>query len=173
MSREEFLPVDRFLHTLEIVSREGHHLAYSWRRLYTENISEEWVRQLEDRPEMAERLEAFVSRFSRMQDTIADKLLPRWLRALAETPGSQIEVLNRAERLGVLSSTSEWLEARKLRNELVHEYMTCPAEFAASLLLARDHALMLMDTYDSLREDAQTRLNLPDTRLPGQIKRPC
>ena len=67
---------------------------------------------------MAERLEAFVSRFGRMQDTIADKLLPRWLLAQAETPGSQIETLNRAEKLGVLPDVEQWLEARKLRNHI-------------------------------------------------------
>lgn len=172
MNREDLLPVDRFLDTLNIVSREGRHLAYSWRRLYQEDISETWVRELEARPDIAERLEAFVSRFARMQDTIADKLLPRWLMALAETPGSQIEVLNRAERLGVLDSTEVWLEARKLRNRLIHEYMTSPAEFADGLLLAKDYALMLMDTHENLRRDARSRLNLPESRLPEMILRP-
>lgn len=70
-----------------------------------------------------------MSRFGRMQDTIADKLFPRWLLALAETPGSQIETLNRAERLGILNSTERWLEMRNLRNRLVHEYMTDSAKF--------------------------------------------
>jgi len=90
------------------------------------------VRQLDAHPELAERLETFVSRFGRMQHTIADKLLPRWLQALAETPGSQIETLNRAERLGVLASTEQWLEARKLRNHWVHEYMDDANASAAS-----------------------------------------
>lgn len=84
----------------------------------------EWVSNLEQNPLCAEQLEAYMSRFGRMQDTMADKLLPRWLLALAEAPGSQIETLNRAERLGVLSSTEKWLQARNLRNRLVHEYMT-------------------------------------------------
>ena len=35
-------------------------------------------------PDIAERVEAFGSRFGRMQDTFAEKLLPRWLLALAE-----------------------------------------------------------------------------------------
>ena len=76
---------------------------------------------MENNPEIVESLEAFVSRFGRMQDTIADKLLPRWLLILAETPGSQIETLNRAERLDVPSNVENWLAARKLRNKLVHE----------------------------------------------------
>ena len=88
-------PLERFLSTMQTVSREGLHLAYSWRRLYEEPIDAAWVQNLDDRPDLAEGLEAFVSRFGRMQDTIGEKLLPRWLIALAETPGSMIENLNR------------------------------------------------------------------------------
>lgn len=116
------LPQDRFLNTLAIVYREGRHLAFSWSRLYSQKLDVKWVNSLEDKPELAERLEAFVSRFGRMQDTIAGKLLPRWLLALAETPGSQIETLNRAEKLGVIENVERWLEARKLPNRLMHEY---------------------------------------------------
>ena len=71
------LPVERFLQTLEIVAREGKHLSYSWNSLFSQTIDAEWVRNLEHAPEIAEQLEAFVSRFGRMQDTVADKLLPR------------------------------------------------------------------------------------------------
>ena len=48
-------------------------------------LGADWVRGLASAPELAEQLEAFVSRFGRMQDTIADKLIPRWLMGLAET----------------------------------------------------------------------------------------
>jgi hypothetical protein len=82
MLQPSLLPVDRFLSTLEIVRREGERLAYSWRRLYAHPIDIDWIRRLKDEPEAAEQLEAFVSRFGRMQDTIADTLLPRWLLAL-------------------------------------------------------------------------------------------
>jgi hypothetical protein len=95
VTKTEGLPVGRFLETLEIVFREGAHLAYSWQRVYSQPIDSAWVRGLATNPEHAETLEAFVSRFGRMQDTIAGRLLPRWLLALAEMPGSQIEVLNR------------------------------------------------------------------------------
>jgi hypothetical protein len=127
------LPTTRFLQTLEVVALEGKHLPYSWQRLFSQPVDLAWVRNLEQAPEIAERLEAFVSRFGRMQDTMADKLLPRWLQALAETPRSQIETLNRAERLGVLSSVEQWLEARYLRNRLVHEYVRDAALFAEDI----------------------------------------
>lgn len=61
------LPVERFLQTLEIVAREGKHLSYSWSSLFRKTIDAEWVRSLEQAHDCAERLEAFVSRFGRMQ----------------------------------------------------------------------------------------------------------
>jgi len=169
------LPAVRFLQTLAIVAKEGRHLAYSWNSLSKQNIDVDWVSGLEQNPGCAEQLEAFVSRFGRMQDTMADKLLPRWLLALAEIPGSQIETLNRAERLGVLSSTERWLEARNLRNRLVHEYMTDPAKFIEDVALAKEYSLMLMETFNRLRQDAMTRMghkqdSLPEAlTLPGQL----
>jgi hypothetical protein len=163
------LPLDRFLSTLDIVAREGAHLAFSRGRLFAERIDTAWVEALPDRPELAERMEAFVSRYGRMQDTMADKLLPRWLLALAERPGSQIETLNRAERLGVLASAEGWLEARNLRNRLVHEYMTDAGEFARNLVLAGEYSGMLIDTYNRLRVDAMERLQLEPTRLPAAL----
>ncbi len=166
------LPTERFLQTLEIVAREGKHLSYSWNRLFSQTIDAKWVRNLEHAPEIAERLEAFVSRFGRMQDTMADKLLPRWLLALAETPGSQIETLNRAERLGVLTSTERWLEARTLRNRLVHEYLTDPARFAEDLLLAKEYSLTLLDTFNRLRQDAITRMGHDKDNLPEELALP-
>lgn len=78
MAPGNLLPVDRFLATLKIVRREGEPLAYSWQRLYAYPIDADWVKQLPENPEAAERHEAFISRFGRMQDTIADKLLPRY-----------------------------------------------------------------------------------------------
>jgi len=166
------LPMERFLQTLAIVAREGEHLSYSWRGLFRQTIDVAWVSHLEHAPDIAEQLEAFVSRFGRMQDTMADKLFPRWLLALAEMPGSQIETLNRAERLGVLASTERWLEARNLRNRLVHEYMTDPALFVVNLFLAKEYSVMLLDTFNRLREDAITRMGYENEVLPEALVLP-
>ncbi|MFV8836424.1 hypothetical protein ACNSTU_15790 [Aquisalimonas sp. APHAB1-3] len=167
MNRAQTMPTDRFLATLMIVAQEAQHLAYSQSRVFGENINAEWVRSLENQPELAERLEAFVSRFGRMQDTIGGKLFPRWLAAQAEEPGTHIEVLNRAERLGVLEDVERWLEARALRNRLVHEYMENPEEFAADLILAGEYCDMLFDTYTRLRDFAAERMGIENERLPG------
>lgn len=162
----------RFLDTLALVRLEAQHLAYSWHRIYDQPITAAWVEGLAEQPELAERLEAFVSRYGRLQDTMGEKLLPRWLVALAETPGSMIEVLNRAERLGVVSSAERWLEARKLRNKLVHEYMTDAQIFAYDLMLARDYSLMFFDAYNRIRLDAAKRLALDPASLPPALTPP-
>lgn len=169
MSTDEFLPMDRFLLTLDIVAREGKHLIYSDGRLFSQSIDAGWVCGLNDNPELAERLEAYISRFGRMQDTIADKLLPRWLMALAETPGSQIETLNRAERLGVLENVEHWLEARKLRNRLVHEYMEDEEDFAKDLMLAKKYSFLLVDCFNRVCDFATTRMDLDKKRIPQPL----
>ncbi len=172
MSDDALLPLDRFVATLATVAREGEHLSWSRERLYAQPVDVNWVRELEHAPLLAERLEAFVARFGRMQDTMSGKLLPRWLLALAEEPGTQIESLNRAERLGVVTSTERWLEARKLRNRLVHEYAVRPEAFAADLVLAEGYSLMLFETFDRILEFAAHRMEIDRDRLPSPLAAP-
>lgn len=159
MTDKNLSPLDRFLYTLEIVSREGQHLVYSWKHLYSQKIDAKWVNELQMAPQKAEQMEAFISRFGRMQDTIAGKLLPRWLISLEEIPGSQIEILNRAERLGVVDDVERWLEARYLRNRLVHEYMEDATQFAEALNLAKEHTVILIETYSRVRSFAGSRMD--------------
>jgi len=82
-------------------------------------------------------LDAFVSRYGRLQDTLGDKLLPAILRASLEKTGAQLDNLLRAEKLGWIESTQSWIELRELRNRLVHEYL----ESADDLLNALQQAL--------------------------------
>ena len=169
MTENRTLPVSRFLETLEIVYREGRHLAYSWGRLYSQQIDVAWVLGLESAPELAEMLEAFTSRFGRMQDTIAGKLLPRWRLALAEVPGSQIETLNRGEKLGVLEDVERWLEARNLRNRLVHEYIERTEDFVEDLELAKEYTRVLVETYNRVRTFAATQMGIDEEKLPKHL----
>lgn len=95
------------------------------------------------------------ARFLACKTNMADKLIPRWLACLAERVGSQIENLNKAERLGVIESTEAWLIARKLRNQLGHEYMNDPEAFAAVLAEVKHLAQILLDTFDRITADAK------------------
>lgn len=137
---------------LETVEREKRHLLLTTRRLFSEQINADWVRSLEDHPDLAERLDAFVARFARLQDTVGDKLIPELMQHMLETPGSVIDNLNRMEKLGLLASVDDWIEARNLRNRLVHEYMRDPAEFADALKRAGDLVQLLVNTSDALKQ---------------------
>lgn len=136
----------RFLSLLEIVRREGELLLKTDSRLFKVNLDAAWVDRLENEEDLAERLDAFVSRFGRMQDTLGDKLIPSLLRSLAEKPGSALDNLNRAEKLGLLASVVEWLDVRNLRNKLVHEYMVDAGEFAMALNQAHGEVTLLVAT---------------------------
>lgn len=64
---------------VRVVRKESQHLASTDQRLFHAPFDIEQVKQLETNLELSERVEAFVSRFGRLQDTIGDKLLPTLL----------------------------------------------------------------------------------------------
>ena len=65
---------------LELAEKEVAHLAYTHRTLFAQNIDLQWVQALEKREDLAEKVDAFVGRFGRLQDHIGEKLIPRFCR---------------------------------------------------------------------------------------------
>jgi hypothetical protein len=104
-----------------------------------------------------------------MQDTMGDKLIPELRRRLLETPGATLDNLNRMEKLGLLASVTDWMEARNLRNRLVHEYMRDEAEFAGALNRAAELVPLLVDTYNAVNAYAGSRLSPPAQGWPPQL----
>ncbi len=67
--------------------------------------------------------ESFTSRFARASDLFLSKLLRALV--LRDDPGFQggfRDFLDRAEKLGYISSADIWMEIRELRNTTAHEY---------------------------------------------------
>lgn len=106
-----------------VVRKECQHLTTTDQRLFGNLFTIEQAIQLEADHDLAERVEAFVSRFGRLQDTVGDKLLPLLLNALGEKTSSVIDNLDRAKRLELLQSADDWMSMRILRNQMVHEYV--------------------------------------------------
>jgi hypothetical protein len=67
-----------------VVRKECQHLATTDQRLFANAFTQAQASRLEADPDLAERVEAFVGRFGRPQDTVGDKLLPMLLTALGE-----------------------------------------------------------------------------------------
>lgn len=116
-----------------VIRKECRHLETTDGRLFAQPFTVERARSLETDADLAERVEAFVGRFGRLQDAVGDKLLPALLAALGERPGAVMDNLDRAERLALLTSAEEWMVMRGLRNQMVHEYVEDAAVLVGAL----------------------------------------
>jgi hypothetical protein len=125
--------IARLRSTLATASAEERNLLATRDRLFSAATADEIARSSGADPAIAERIEAFVARFSRFQDLLGDKLLPLVLRMGGEEVQPVVANLDRAERYGWLDSADGWLRVRKLRNRMVHEYVDQTPDLAAAL----------------------------------------
>jgi hypothetical protein len=140
---------ERLAGLLKTAKAELLHLQQTDARLFSHPFnSQELISRLQD-IDFSERVDAFVARFGRLQDLLGDKFLPAWLKAMEEGAGAVLENLDRAEKLGLLSSADDWLAVRKLRNLMVHEYIDHPETLHMALHSAHDHVAMLAQTVEN------------------------
>jgi hypothetical protein len=140
-----------------VVRKECRHLITTDQRLFASPFTLEQATQLEEEPDLAERVEAFVGRFGRLQDTVGDKLLPLLLTALGEKSSAAIDNLDRAERLGMLKSADEWMTMRNIRNQMIHEYVEDPFVLANALQTAHTFVPPLIDTANKMIAEIERR----------------
>lgn len=125
----------RLAQTFQLLDKESFHLSAVVERLFKgKEMNREILDKLLNSPDGIDRLESFGAKFSRMQDTFVDKMLPLFLQHQGEKVGTAIENLNKAEKLLLLENVEGWLAARYLRNKLVHEYID---ELLGALNLSR------------------------------------
>ena len=139
----------RLEHLMRVVIKECHYLIYTVEGLKQADPQFRWLDAIEQNADLTERLDAFVSRFCRLQETLGDKLLPVYLRMQLEPIGTVLDNLNRAEKLGLIPSVADWIEARNLRNSLVHEYTEDTQLLRQSLL----RALELVPTLETVTQN--------------------
>ncbi len=142
---------------VRVVRKECRHLVTTDQRLFGGAFTLAQASQLETDPDLAERVEAFVGRFGRLQDTVGDKLLPLLLTALGEKTGAAIDNLDRAERLVLIHSTDEWISMRNLRNQMVHEYVEDPAVLTSALLSGPAFVPALIAAADKMMNEIEQR----------------
>ncbi len=140
-----------------VVRKESNHLLITDQRLFAQTFTPARVSQLETDIDLAEQVEAFVGRFSRMQDTLGDKLLPTLLTALGEQTAAVIDNLDRAERLGWINSADEWLTMRNLRNQMVHEYVEDPLVLLSALQTGHSFVPILITSANNMLKEIEKR----------------
>ncbi|MDP2178680.1 hypothetical protein [Methylicorpusculum sp.] len=141
-----------------VVRKESLHLISTDKRLFDDGFTLEQIEKLDATPDVAERVEAFVGRFGRLQDTLGDKLLPLLLSLLGEKVSSVIDNLDRAERLGFINSTDDWMAMRNLRNQMVHEYVEDPSILHCALLSGHDFVPLLTASADKMLDEIERRM---------------
>ena len=143
-----------------VIQKECAHLLDTDRRHFENLFTIEEAQKIETDPILAERLDAFVSRFGRLQDTVGDKLLPALLTALAEKTGPAIDNLDKAEKFGFIESTDTWMEMRKLRNQMVHVYIDDPVVLASALRAGHAFVPTLVATANRMVAEVERLLQL-------------
>jgi len=128
------------------------HLQQTNQRLFAQPWSQEAMANKMLDIDFAERVDAFVARFGRLQDLLGDKYLPAWLRAVQEPVGTALENLDRAEKLGLVQSADAWISVKKLCNQLVHEYVGRMDILHDALFQANDQVSLLAFTANQLVE---------------------
>lgn len=151
--------LERLKFLIRVTQLEQQHLQTTDARLFAQQnaMSLDILKNLHLHPELAERIEAFSSRYGRLQDTLGDKLLPALLTAMGERSLTMVENLEQAQRLGWLPHVNDWLAARYLCNQMVHEYIEDPAIMQAALTAAHAFVPMLARFRSHLRAVAAQR----------------
>ncbi len=158
--------LSRLLFLARVVRKECRHLLATDRRLFESGFGPEQISRLDADPDLAERVEAFVSRFGRLQDTLGDKLLPLLLTVLGERPSVAVDNLDCAERLDLIDSADEWMAMRKLRNQMIHEYVEDPVVLGSALQSGHVFVPALVAVAEKMLGEAGRRVPDADLSFP-------
>lgn len=103
-----------------------------------------------------EHIDQFLFRFAKLQDAMGEKLFILMLEFLEEeNPKSKpfIDTLNRLEQLGLLEDKNTWLELRKIRNNIAHQYEDDPKQASEAL----NSIYAVKPTLESIFQSIKTR----------------
>ena len=98
-------------------------------------------------------IDQMIFRFSKLQDTMGDKIFPSILELTGEKVKKMtfIDRLNRLEELELLYK-DEWMSLRKDRNEIAHEYSFNQKEVVDSINLIYERVDKLIRIYDDISQ---------------------
>lgn len=157
MTDEEELAI-RIKALVSIVGKEVGYLQQTDARLFAEAFTAERAKLLDCDQVFSERVEAFVSRFGRLQDTLGDKLVPLYLQLIGDKPKGFLDDLDRMEKLEFVDDANAWQHMRRLRNQMVHEYINDVNVFINAINEAHDFIPSMLETVRRLSNDISERV---------------
>ena len=104
--------------------------------------------------EKIKTIDSFIYRFTKIQDRMGEKFFPLVLDELYEYKRTMalIDVLHRLEKLELLASSDKWIEYRKLRNVLTHEYPDNEDEIIEAINLSIEAYVDMKNIYHTMLE---------------------
>lgn len=112
-----------------------------------------------DNTEIVKTIDSFIYRFTKIQDKMGEKLFPAVLKELQEYKPNMplLDILNKLEKFELIDSVDIWIDLRKLRNHLTHDYPNHEAEIIETINLS-------ITTYFKMKE---MYLNLLNATMKG------
>lgn len=104
-------------------------------------------------------IDTFIFRFIKLQDYLGQKLFRRFLEEIGELYENMsfIDILDKLERLEIISLSEEWIEIRKLRNKLTHEYPDEIEEMKKEIEIAINKIPVLEEAIQNLQNFLKKR----------------
>lgn len=102
-----------------------------------------------------EHIDQFLFRFAKLQDAMGEKLFVLLLEFLKEENARNkpfVDILNRLEQLGLLDDKNVWLELRKIRNNIAHQYEDEPQQAAEALNAIFASKSILDEIYGKIKD---------------------
>ena len=107
-------------------------------------------------------LDQLIFRFSKLQDSMGNRLFPALLENLGEDINEKpfIDLLTKLEKLNLIENHKQWLKLRETRNEVTHEYPFFTPEIIDGLNLLIEQAVILEKIWEKLRQFSSNRFNI-------------
>ena len=107
-------------------------------------------------------LDQLIFRFSKLQDSMGNRLFPAILENLGEDIEGKpfIDLLTKMEKLGLISSHKQWLKLRETRNSVTHEYPFFTPEIIEGLNLLIEQAEVLSSLWLNLKDYSSKRFSI-------------
>jgi len=102
-------------------------------------------------------IDQYIFRFSKLQDTMGDKLFRLVLQRYEGTNESLPlrNILNKLEKYGCINSAKEWTYLRKLRNEIAQQYDDEAEEMTQAINALLTQKKIIIDIYTKLKTCVQ------------------
>ena len=109
--------------------------------------------QILQNPDKVEIIDSFIFRFSKMQDTMGEKLFPATLILVGEYKRSMsfIDILNKLEQLELIDRIQTWQAFRKARNLFAHTYPWEIQDLISGIKLALQYSDELITIYEKIK----------------------